>query len=481
MSTTFVSFTLDQIVSALPKNCEWVEIKRPSNQEIVFGSDIGDGWRCLVYTGLWKSSGVSRDAGEDTIRLVLLDTVSIKGVAKSTRIHRTGTVASLRARIQARLESLVKVMGSTPRCPDCGAAMVDRVRKRDKKKFKGCIQYDKCQADKVISGTENPESESQNEKISEPVSITPTIPPLSVVRVTEEVGTIDASHFPFLEFPFEKFNPVQSQVIQYLDEDTNLVVCAKTSAGKTVVAELFLSKSIYGDGDRGLFLSPLKAVTQEKYDEWQERFVNCNISIVTGDYQLTEKRKEELADAHLILLTSEMLDSRTRRMESENNYWLGQAGVLVCDESHLLTMPDRGHALESGIMRFTSLNPKARIILLSATMPNVESLGSWLTTLNGKQSRLIVSDWRPVPHETHFIPHQVMGNNWNFMTEAQIQKAKELVLEHGEDKWLMFVHSKAVGRKLSEELRKMGVANEFHNADLTLKDRLRIEAEFRKR
>ena len=72
-------------------------------------------------------------------------------------------------------------------------------------------------------------------------------------------------------------------------------------------------------------------------------------------------------------------NSKTRRMANEGNDWLLRVMCCVVDEAHLLTMEGRGDALEVGVMRFTRQNPHARVVFLSATMPNVSELARWLT------------------------------------------------------------------------------------------------------
>ena len=103
------------------------------------------------------------------------------------------------------------------------------------------------------------------------------------------------------------------------------------------------------------------------------------ISICTGDYRLTSERKKELEQSNIILMTSEMLNSRCRNMNSEHNDWLKQVHTIIVDESHLLTVPGRGDHLEVGLMNFLELSPTARVIFLSATMPNVNEIADWIS------------------------------------------------------------------------------------------------------
>jgi replicative superfamily II helicase len=182
-------------------------------------------------------------------------------------------------------------------------------------------------------------------------------------------------------------------------------------------------------------------------------------------------------------------NSRSRKFHAEKNYWLQQVGMIIVDESHILCM-DRGHPVEAGIMRFAQLNSEARIIFLSATMPNVGELGEWLTNLNGKHTEVIFSTWRPVHLQMHYeeydpVMYSSYGSlreNYNATQQVKLDRVLEIVMSKPEEKFLIFVHAKGMGRQIIYELKKR--YNEtalFHNADLDLADRREVENSFRQR
>jgi replicative superfamily II helicase len=226
-------------------------------------------------------------------------------------------------------------------------------------------------------------------------------------------------------------------------------------------------------------MSPLKSLTQEKYDDWKTRFPQQKLCILTGDYTLSEEKSKELNNADIILCTSEMVDSRTRRMESEKGFWLKQVGLLIVDESHIIST-SRGHAVESGIMRFSNINPSARILFLSATMPNVGQLGEWLTLLNGKITRVIYSTWRPVQLNLHFVEYE-HTDNYKLLQDIKKNIAVNIVKSKPSEKFLIFCHDKATGNSLVKWLETEGIQAKFHNADLDMDERLDVEALFTKR
>jgi replicative superfamily II helicase len=283
--------------------------------------------------------------------------------------------------------------------------------------------------------------------------------------------------------PYEFLNPVQSAALAVANKDCNLLVAAATSAGKTLIAEMAMADAL-ASGKRAIFVTPLKALTQEKYDTWtgpNHPFAKYSTTILTGDYQLTQKKISELDACNLALLTSEMLDSRTRNHATERSEWLKSTGILVIDEAHLLCAEKRGDNLEAAIMRFTSLIPNCRVILLSATMFNVGQLASWVERLNGKNTYVIQSDYRPCKLNVHFESYKHKGGFQYYWDneENKIKKALEIVNAHPDDKFLIFVHSKSTGAKLVKFFEDEEIPTEFHSADLSKDKRLELETRFR--
>src|SRR5581483_823931 len=208
---------------------------------------------------------------------------------------------------------------------------------------------------------------------------------MSLIKISENLNLISTNTFPYATFPFDKFNQVQSGLMEVYDQDSNFVIAANTSAGKTVVAEIIASHEIRKNGNKVIYLSPLKSLSQEKLDDWKNpkhHFSNLNISICTGDYRLTSTRIKELGKSDIVIITSELLNSVARNAKSAKNGFLQDVGLVVCDEAHGISSLNRGPHLENGIMKFTQINSHARLLLLSATMPNVDQIGQWISTLN---------------------------------------------------------------------------------------------------
>jgi helicase len=186
---------------------------------------------------------------------------------------------------------------------------------------------------------------------------------------------------------YEEPNPLQSLALKKgALGDKSMVICSATASGKTAVAEMAFMKNLMESGRSVVYIVPLRALATEKYEEFQEKYgpLGYRVRIQSGDRDLSKSPFTLRFD--ILVTTSERCDSilRSRPM------WFDDVGVVVVDEIHLLDSDKRGPTLEIVITKFRKMNPKTRILALSATIGNPEELADWL------EADLVVSDWRPV-------------------------------------------------------------------------------------
>ncbi|SEW28256.1 DEAD/DEAH box helicase [Natrinema salifodinae] len=176
-------------------------------------------------------------------------------------------------------------------------------------------------------------------------------------------------------FAFEEFNRMQREALPaLLESEDNVVASAPTASGKTALAELAICKAL-ADGGTALFIAPLRALTNEKEDDW-DRFeeLDYSVYVVTGERDLNPRRARR---ADILVMTPEKLDSATRKHDSRRYDFVTDIDVCVIDEVHLLDADRRGSVLEVTISRLRRLCDP-RIVALSATMPNVDDVAAWL-------------------------------------------------------------------------------------------------------
>ncbi|MFU8868257.1 DEAD/DEAH box helicase [Natronococcus sp.] len=176
-------------------------------------------------------------------------------------------------------------------------------------------------------------------------------------------------------FAFEEFNRMQREALPALLESAaNVVASAPTASGKTALAELAICKTL-AEGGTALFIAPMRALTNEKEDDW-DRFeaLDYSVYVVTGERDLNPRRARH---ADILVMTPEKLDSATRKHDSRRYDFVTDIDVCVIDEVHLLDADRRGSVLEVTISRLRRLCDP-RIVALSATMPNVDDVAAWL-------------------------------------------------------------------------------------------------------
>lgn len=304
-----------------------------------------------------------------------------------------------------------------------------------------------------------------------------------VVKANEQNNLVETKAYPYAKFPFDAFNPVQSRLFEFYEKDANFLIASSTASGKTCCAEMVLAHEIRKRGGKGMYLVPLKALANEKIDDWTDKdhhFGDLKISVCTGDYRLTAERKKELEEADLIIATYEMLAHRVRNNKTERSKFLEDVKTLVIDEFHMCGDISRGNHIEMALMKFTELNKEARIVALSATMPNTDELSDWISyVLTKKDTYLLSSKYRPCKLIMHYEQYWDGERSYDDNEKQKVNSALQIVEYYPDDKFIVFVHTKKAGELMKTALTNAKIKCEFHNADLDKAKRRKLENEFK--
>ena len=195
-------------------------------------------------------------------------------------------------------------------------------------------------------------------------------------RRLEGIGTPRAAAFKPDEFQTEAL-----AALEYED----VLVTAPTGSGKTWIAREEIRR-LLDRGRRAWYTSPLKALTNSKYQEFISEFGVANVGILTGD-------RKENSDAPLIVGTTEIY--RNQLFDSLRGGNEVSADLVVLDEAHYLADEDRGHVWEEAIILTP---PRIRLLLLSATIGNAHEFALWLEEIRGVRCGVVTGPpKRPVP------------------------------------------------------------------------------------
>lgn len=302
-----------------------------------------------------------------------------------------------------------------------------------------------------------------------------------VIKIGDQNDLVETAKFPYANWKFDKFNPVQSRLMDTFEGDGNIAIAASTSAGKTCCAEMYMSYETRKRGGKSIYIGPMKALAKEKERDWTDKshhFGDLNVAIMTGDYRFTKRRISEIEKADIIAMTPEMLASRCRNHKTEKSNFLKDVGTVAFDESHLLGVPGRGDHIEVALMKLTEINPDLRAVLLSATLPNVDEICGWVSKLTDRDTFCLESEYRPCPLYNHYEAYYD-GGKYDDKEAEKIGVACGIVEYYSDDKFLIFAHTKRTGKLMVRELDRYGIKAEFHNADLDGPNRQKLEDKFR--
>src|SRR5215469_9482810 len=185
-------------------------------------------------------------------------------------------------------------------------------------------------------------------------------------------------------FEFDEF---QLRACRAMDEGHGVLVAAPTGSGKTVIGEFAVHLALAA-GRKCFYTTPIKALSNQKYNDLVSRYSAAPVGLLTGDNSIN-------GEAPIVVMTTEVL----RNMLYAGSVTLDGLGYVVLDEVHYLADKYRGAVWEEVILQ---LPESVQVVALSATVSNAEEFGDWLEEVRGGTT-VIVDEHRPVPLWQHML------------------------------------------------------------------------------
>ena len=232
-------------------------------------------------------------------------------------------------------------------------------------------------------------------------------------REDDALGTLEHPRppaQPVRTWPFV-LDPFQETSVACIERHESVLVSAHTSAGKTVVAEYAIALAL-SRGQRVIYTSPIKALSNQKFRELKEEF--GDVGLMTGDTTISP-------DATCLVMTTEIL----RSMLYRGSRIVREVAWVVFDEIHYLRNKERGVVWEETIIM---LPDTVRMVFLSATIPNALEFAQWIAQTHAQPCHVVYTDMRPVPLQHYIFPalgdglHLVVDENGAFCND-NFQKA----------------------------------------------------------
>ena len=313
-----------------------------------------------------------------------------------------------------------------------------------------------------------------------PERLDPEFTRYDTIRTKPSEATVKIENLPlakkFKEILLHKSEtllPVQALSVEAgLLEGKNQFVVSATATGKTLIGEMAGVQNLLDKKGKMLYLVPLVALANQKYDQFKERYSKLGLttSIKIGAILIKTSQRVKMQtspSADIIIGTYEGIDHMLR---SGNADFLGKIGTVVIDEVHMLEDQERGHRLDGLIGRLRYVAPMAQFIYLSATVAKPEAYAKKL------ESQLILYEHRPVPIDRHLLFCQ---ENEKAKLISQLAKEEYSMLSSKKHRGqtIVFTNSRRNCHKLAGALSIQAAP---YHAGLSQYDRKKVETLFAK-
>lgn len=184
----------------------------------------------------------------------------------------------------------------------------------------------------------------------------------------------------FIEAQAITLYPAQEEALLELFAGKHVVLNTPTGSGKSLVALALMFRALCL-GQRGVYTFPVKALASEKFFELCTLLGAENVGMLTGDASINR-------DANVVCATAEILANIALRQGDDAGF-----DCVVMDEFHYYGDPDRGSAWQIPLLVLRD----AQMLLMSATLGDVQNIAESLTAQTGREVSVVRSETRPVP------------------------------------------------------------------------------------
>ena len=219
----------------------------------------------------------------------------------------------------------------------------------------------------------------------------------------------------FERYPFA-LSSFQKHAIEGIVKKQHVLITAHTGSGKTLPAE-FAIEHLVASGKKVIYTSPIKALSNQKFYEFREKFPSISFGLITGDIKTNP-------EADVLIVTTEILMNRLfhsaeKSLLQFNMDFEKDLAAVVFDEIHYINDADRGKVWEKTILM---LPAHVQMVMLSATLDNPERFANWIEKIHNNNKDVCLC-----PTTTRVVP--LIHYGFMVMGEHDFKKIKDKSLQ----------------------------------------------------
>jgi superfamily II RNA helicase len=208
-------------------------------------------------------------------------------------------------------------------------------------------------------------------------------------------------HFNLFTYTLSDF---QKESIRAIVDGNHSLVTAHTGSGKSLPAE-FAIQFFTKQGKKVIYTSPIKALSNQKYYDFVQKYPHISFGIMTGDIKINP-------EADVVIMTTEIL---------MNSLFVGPIPDLACvvfDEIHYINDAERGKVWEQSILM---LPRDVQMVMLSGTIDSPEKFAAWCE--RGDSTRKVILS------STHSRIVPLVHYGYLCTTESAIKRQKDKAIQ----------------------------------------------------
>ena len=257
-----------------------------------------------------------------------------------------------------------------------------------------------------------------------------------------------------------EYSEFQKVAIQSIHDGHHTLITAHTGSGKTLPAE-YAIEYFTQKGKKVIYTSPIKALSNQKYNDFTKKFPNLTIGLLTGD-------NKHNPGADVLIMTTEILQNNlfNKRQSLPLDFAIDMDNDLACvvfDEVHYIDDAERGTVWEQSMILLPN---HVQFIMLSATIGEKEKFAGWIERIKEKKVVICGTNERVVPlhfysfFTAHPKAYEKLPVQQKLFIESKLNKLETIKDQHGYKENVLTLNKKCMEYLKEKEINKKFVINE---------------------